>query len=309
MNIDRDEETKESQTNQAGNSRPALTDITNVQNQPAQAVPFFDIDEVNIPSLIESPSMSQASEWTGLMNSKTVQSQLAFLSIQEQMNHHQLFDRYNYFVHYHMQTLGKLKFKYTAVLTEKLKPESYGKYLTNLLPMEADSDFFVVIYREIARIQVIVDTYVTDYFIRQRFNIVHEKDKQMIREVRQGRHADSVPAAGFAGYPSLSYLRKIDQQQKISSAIMSHLNFVTFQYLDLDENVYRKRLSHELNIWNHKQDMSKSPHKLIRLKAAKIQSPFIAEQEDLIKFKKEQRYASQDKEVTKKDLTTYLKRL
>ena len=90
---------------------------------------------------------------------------------------------------------------------------------------------------------------------------------------------------------------------------MSHLNFVTFQYLDLDETVYRTRLNHELNIWNHKQDMSKSPHKLIRLKAAKIESPFITEQEDLIKFKKEQRYASQDKEVTKKDMTTYLKRL
>ena len=143
--------------------------------------------------------------------------------------------------------------------------------------MESDSEFFIDLFREVTKIQIIVETYTSDYFIRQRFDIVHQKDKQIIREIRQGRHAESVPIAGFVGYPSLSYLRKIDQQQKISSAIMSHLNFVTFQYLDLDETVYRTRLENEMNIWNHKQDMSKSPHKLIRLKAAKIESPFITE--------------------------------
>ena len=63
--------------------------------------------------------MSSASDWTGLMNSKVVQSPMAFLSIQEQMNHHALYERYSYFIHYHMQTLGKMKFKYVS---ERIKP-------------------------------------------------------------------------------------------------------------------------------------------------------------------------------------------
>lgn len=40
-------------------------------------------------------------------------------------------------------------------------------------------------------------------------------------------------------------------------------------------------------MWNHKEDMKKSPHKFLRNKAAKIENPFIREQEELIKFKKE----------------------
>ena len=79
--------------------------------------------------------------------------------------------------------------------------------------------------------------------------------------------------------------------------------------MDLDETVYTTRLHHEMNMWNHKQDQSRSPHKFIRTKAALISSPFITEQEELIKFKKEQRYSRDDKEITKKDLQAYLKRL
>ena len=90
---------------------------------------------------------------------------------------------------------------------------------------------------------------------------------------------------------------------------MAHLNFVTFQFLDLDESVYTTRLNHEMNMWNHKKDCLQSPHKFIRLEAAKLESPFIKEQEELIKFKKEQRYSRDDKEITMKDLTKYLKRL
>ena len=90
---------------------------------------------------------------------------------------------------------------------------------------------------------------------------------------------------------------------------MSHLNFVTFQFLDIDESVYIKRLNLEMKMWNHKKELIHSPHKFIRMEAAKMTSPFIMEQEDLVKFKKEQRYSKDDREMTKKDLTTYLKRL
>ena len=53
----------------------------------------------------------------------------------------------------------------------------------------------------------------------------------------------------------------------------------------------------------------KSPHKFLRKKAVKIEYPFIRTQEELIKFKKEQRYAKTDKEVSQKDTKGYLKRL
>ena len=121
MNID--EEIKQEPQNQDSlssprQSRPALANITDVQNQ---SIPFFDINEVNIPPLIDSPTMSQASDWIGILNHKAVsQSQLSYLSLQEQMNHQALFDRYKYFLNYQMQSLGKLKFKYTADC--KLKP-------------------------------------------------------------------------------------------------------------------------------------------------------------------------------------------
>ena len=85
--------------------------------------------------------------------------------MQEQLNHRTLFDRYNYLISYHMQTLGKMKFKYTNS-DSKLKSWSLGKYMTNLLPMEANSDFFIDLYREIAKFQVIVETFMSDYFIR-----------------------------------------------------------------------------------------------------------------------------------------------
>ena len=83
-----------------------------------------------------------------------------------------------------MQTLGKMKFKYTS---EKLKPSSHGKYLTNLLPAASNSDFFIDLYKELARIQIIVETYISDYFIRQRFDMVQKRDKQLERDVRVGR--------------------------------------------------------------------------------------------------------------------------
>ena len=90
---------------------------------------------------------------------------------------------------------------------------------------------------------------------------------------------------------------------------MSHLNFETFHFLDLDESVYLTRLNHEMNMWNHRKDLSRSPHTFIRMKANKLNSPFISEQEELVKFKREQRYSKDDKEITKKDLCNYLKRL
>ena len=181
--------------------------------------------------------------------------------------------------------------------------------MTNLLPVESQSDFFIMLYRELSRIQVIVETYVTDYFIRQRFDMVAQRDLQRERDVRLGIVGRQGQLTGFAAFPTLTYWRKIDHQQRISSSIMSHLNFITFQFLDLDEAVYTKRLNDEMVMWIHKKELCRSPHRFIRMEAAKMTSAFIQEQEDLIKFKKDQRYSRDDKEITKKDLSTYLRRL
>ena len=139
--------------------------------------------------------------------------------------------------------------------------------------------------------------------------MIATRDTQLLREAAAGRVGPAPQLKGFAGHPSLTYRRTLDRQQKISSSIMSHLDFITFQFLDLDESVYTARLHHEVDMWNHKKDLSRSPHKFIRLEATKLTSPFIEEQEDLIKFKKEQRYSKDDREITKKDLTNYLRRL
>ena len=100
--------------------------------------------------------------------------------------------------------------------------------MTNLLPAESKSDFFISLYREIARIRIIVETYVSDYFIRQRFDMVATRDKQLMREAVDGRVGPCPQLNGFAGFSSLTYRRTLDHQQKISSSIMAHLNFVTF---------------------------------------------------------------------------------
>ena len=84
--------------------------------------------------------------------------------------------------------------------------------MTNLLPAESMSDFFIILFREVSRIQVIVETYVSDYFIRKRFEMVAERDKQLERDARAGRVGVAPQLKGFAGFPSLTYRRTIDQQ-------------------------------------------------------------------------------------------------
>ena len=54
--------------------------------------------------------------------------------------------------------------------------------------MESKSDFFVDLFREIEKIKIIVETYSSDYFIRQRFEMVHAKDRQIDRDQRQGNN-------------------------------------------------------------------------------------------------------------------------
>ena len=168
--------------------------------------------------------------------------------------------------------------------------------MTNLLPMQADSDFFITLFKEMAKIQIIVETFMSDYFIRQRFEMVQARDKQLKLDISQGNNFNKL--GSFAGFPSLSYRRKVDNQQRIGNSIMSHLHFVTFQFLDVDEVIYAARLNQELDMWNHKQDLIRSPHTFLRQKAEKIVTPFITQQEELIKFKKEQRYTKFDKEIT-----------
>ena len=56
--------------------------------------------------------------------------------------------------------------------------------------MESKSDFFVDLFREIGKIQTIVETYSSDYFIRQRFEMVHARDRQIERDQRQGMNLD-----------------------------------------------------------------------------------------------------------------------
>ena len=180
--------------------------------------PFFDIQSVEMPRLVHSPSMGQAVSWMPSFSYQPKVTKLGFLTRQEQMNHQSLFDRQNYFMSYHSQTLGRLKMKYSS---DRIRPQDIGKYLTNLLVFESGSNFFFELYTEVSKVRYMFETYISDYFIRQRFERVRNRDK----EISEMAPEDKIGLiTSFAGYNESAYRRIVDQQTSISESVLSDLH-------------------------------------------------------------------------------------
>ena len=106
-----------------------------------------------------------------------------------------------------------------------------------------------------------VETYVSDYFIRQRFERVRARDKEILLKAPEDKAG---LVLGFAGYSEIEYRRMVDKQTRISDSILSELHSFTFKFLELDESVYMARLNQEMVLWDHHQELKKSPHIFFR---------------------------------------------
>ena len=80
--------------------------------------------------------------------------------------------------------------------------------MTNLLVFESGSSFFFELYIEVSKVRYMFETYISDYFIRQRFERVRTRDK----EISEMAPEDKIGLnTSFAGYNESAYRRLVDQ--------------------------------------------------------------------------------------------------
>ena len=79
--------------------------------------------------------------------------------------------------------------------------------MSTLLVM-AESDFFISLYRVVETNRLFLQTHLDDLLLKERFDMVNYRNK-LLKEKNFGQPQPT----GFSGYPVISYLRKIDQQQ------------------------------------------------------------------------------------------------
>ena len=147
--------------------------------------------------------------------------------------------------------------------------------MSTLLVM-AESDFFISLYRVVETNRLFLQTHLDDLLLKERFDMVNYRNK-LLKEKNFGQPQPT----GFSGYPVISYLRKIDQQQVQRSRLLSHMYFYTFEHLQVDQSIYSKKLDEEMQVLHHKQKLSKSPHKGDRDQASKITNRFLREHEEI----------------------------
>ena len=91
---------------------------------------------------------------------------------------------------------------------EKIRPQDIGKYMTNLLVFGSGSDFFFELYTEVSKVRYMVETYIADYFIRQRFERVKTRDNQIKNNMAPEDRSEVI--TGFVGYNESAYRRLVD---------------------------------------------------------------------------------------------------
>ena len=98
-----------------------------------------------------------------------------------------------------MENLAVLRNRFIAAWPTRTPFKSTGAVLNKLLK-DKTSRFFIELYQEIEKTRIVAETFIKDFFIRERFSSIQKH-------------------GGFMKMPALSYLRLVTLQDGILSTI------------------------------------------------------------------------------------------
>lgn len=130
---------------------------------------------------------------------------------------------------------------------------------------DKDQPTFAEIYLIVERAICFCETYLKDYFLKERFLLVNQHMKL---------NNLTTYTQGFLSFSMLAYSRKIAQQEELQKDMLNVLKSLILESLNVTHDVYERRLSEEIVVWNDKQQLALSPNPLLRAQSEVIDTIF-----------------------------------